>query len=200
MKIYTPEEIANKMNKRDKRKKIINIIMYPILAIIVIICTMVIFQKIQNPDKVVNIFGYKVFVIVSGSMEPTLNVGDLIITKETDNIQKNDIITFREENQSITHRVIEIVEDNGINKYKTKGDNNDSQDVELVDIEQIEGVYKFKINKIGKILLQFKNTTFIVIILIIMYIAYIIISGKDNRRIARHERRKEIEENKKEEK
>lgn len=200
MKIYTSEEITKKISKKDKRKKIINIIMYPILAIILIICTMVIFQKIQNPTKAVSVFGYKVFVIVSGSMEPTFDVGDLIITKETDNIQKNDIITFMEENQSVTHRVMEILEEDGVNKYKTKGDNNDSQDVELVNAEQIEGVYKFKINKIGKILLHFRNPILIIIILIVIYICYLIVMEKDNRKKARHERRKEIEEKKKEDK
>ena len=120
--------------------------------------------------------------------------------KETDNIQKNDIITFMEENQSVTHRVMEILEEDGVNKYKTKGDNNDSQDVELVNAEQIEGVYKFKINKIGKILLHFRNPILIIIILIVIYICYLIVMEKDNRKKARHERRKEIEEKKKEDK
>lgn len=197
MKIYTSEEITKKISKKDKRKKIINIIMYPIIAIVLIICAMVIFQKIQNPAKAVSVFGYKVFVIVSGSMEPTFDVGDLIITKETDNIQKNDIITFKEENQSVTHRVIEIINDNGIKKYKTKGDNNDSQDDALVNVEQIEGVYKLKINKIGKLLLHFRNPVLIIIILIIIYIFYLILMEKDNRKKARHERRKQIEEKRK---
>ena len=74
-----------------------------------------------------NILGYSAFEIATGSMEPTLNVKDLIIVKITKDVSQNDIITYQEENALITHRVIKKDGNNLI----TKGDANNSIDVKI---------------------------------------------------------------------
>ena len=63
--------------------------------------------KIQNKTYF-NIFGYTAFNVVTGSMSPTLEIGDVIVVKITDNIAQNDIITYYKDENFITHRVIEI--------------------------------------------------------------------------------------------
>ena len=60
-------------------------------------------------------------------MEPTLNVKDLIVVKKTSNISKNDIITYIDGKDFITHRVIKIEG----NTLTTKGDSNNSDDVRI---------------------------------------------------------------------
>ena len=200
MKIYTTEEITKKLNKKNKTKKIIDFFIYPIFTIIKICITILLVQKIKNPDEVPNLFGYKALTIVSGSMEPALNIGDLIIIKEINKnqIKKEDIISFHENDSIVTHRIIGIVEEDGKELYQTKGDNNNSVDEKLVKYEEIEGVYSFKIKGIGKMLLKMQNIYVMIILLGVIYVIYMIFEEKEKRKISRHEKRKQIEkENKK---
>lgn len=91
-----------------------------------------------------NIFGITVFEIISGSMEPTINVKDLIIVSETDKIKENDIITYRDNDDFITHRVINIEGD----VITTKGDSNNSTDNKIKK-DEIIGKVLFTIPKGG---------------------------------------------------
>lgn len=91
-----------------------------------------------------NIFGITVFEIISGSMEPTINVKDLIIVSETDKIKENDIITYRDNDDFITHRVIKIEGD----VITTKGDSNNSTDNKIKK-DEIIGKVLFTIPKGG---------------------------------------------------
>ena len=82
--------------------------------------------KILHRDYV-NIFGYTYLQVGSGSMEDAIKTNDIVIDKllnENSPIEINDIISFREEDAIITHRVISIVGDTII----TKGDANNVQD------------------------------------------------------------------------
>ena len=89
-----------------------------------------------------SLFGIRVFRIGSGSMEPYLKVNSLIITKEESDYQINDIVTFKENNYYITHRIIEIKN----NLITTKGDNNNTKDTPI-EKNKIVGkvIYRFRI-------------------------------------------------------
>jgi signal peptidase I len=76
-------------------------------------------------------FGWETYKVMSGSMEPTLKVGGMIVTKpeNVDNIKVGDIITFQiEGGQKVTHRVVGITEINGQPSFQTKGDANKEPD------------------------------------------------------------------------
>lgn len=195
MKIYTTEEITKKLNRKKIIKNIFKAIIYPIIILVLICNIILLVQKIITPDKIATIFGYKAFVISSGSMEPTLNIGDIVIIKETkqEQISKGNIITFRKDGYNITHRINDIIEKDGEKYYQTKGDKNTTTDMDLVKYEEIEGVYVFKIDKIGSIITYAQNTTTIIIIICVIYLIYRISAEKDDRKIARHEKRKEYE-------
>ena len=202
MKIYTTEEITKKLNRKRIIKNVFKVIIYPIIILVLICNIILLIQKITSPDKIASLFGYKAFVISSGSMEPTLNIGDIVITKETkqEQIQKNNIITFMEDGYTVTHRVADIIEKDGDTYYQTKGDNNNTYDAELVKYEDIEGVYVFKINSIGNIVVYAQSTTAVMIIIICaIYIMYRISSRKDDRKNVRHEKRIEYEKKNKDE-
>lgn len=202
MKIYTTEEITKKLNRKRIIKDVFKVIIYPIIILVLICNIILLIQKITSPDKIASLFGYKAFVISSGSMEPTLNIGDIVITKETkqEQIQKNNIITFMEDGYTVTHRVADIIEKDGDTYYQTKGDNNNTYDAELVKYEDIEGVYVFKINSIGNIVVYAQSTTAVMIIIICaIYIMYRISSRKDDRKNVRHEKRIEYEKKNKDE-
>jgi len=83
------------------------------------------------------------YVVLSGSMEPTISPGDIVVVDQTNptDIEEGDIITFLREDadRPTTHRVVDIVEQNGNVAFETAGDNNDAADQGLVSPSQIQG-------------------------------------------------------------
>ena len=197
MKIYDNETISKKINKKNKKSKIIRAIVNPIIIILFLICIIVFLKKILYPNKNPSIFGYQAFIIASGSMEPKLNIGDMVVIKKVkkEQIKKGDIITFLEEGKenTVTHRINDIINQDGETKYQTKGDNNNAIDSYLVPYENIQGVYKFKIGKIGIAILNSQNIVAIIFIITFFYILLVIGERKDDKKIVRHEKREEYE-------
>ncbi len=129
-------------------------------------------------NKLSTIGGYAYLEVVSGSMNPTLEIGDLIVINTKDNnYQVNDIVTFIDVDESfVTHRIIEIKDD----KIITKGDNNNTED-EATNISNIVGKYVFRIKGMGDILKSLKSPFVSVMIFIIgIMICYLISIKKDN--------------------
>lgn len=122
-----------------------------ILAPILFFSLVILINSYTNPEDVPSFFGWKPFIVLSGSMETEIYSGDIAVVKEIEisEIKENDIIAFKENNVVITHRVVDIIEENGTIKYKTKGDNNNIEDNGYVLAEQVEGKYQFKIRRLG---------------------------------------------------
>lgn len=97
------------------------------------------------------LIGYRVFNVISGSMEPTYSVGDLLYVKpvEPESVRVGDPITFvLNENLVVaTHRVIDIDAENQF--FITKGDANASADAAPVHFNNLVGVPKFHIPLLG---------------------------------------------------
>src|SRR5699024_3940683 len=90
------------------------------------------------------IFNYQMKIVVSGSMEPKIQTGSVILNKlpESDtSYEKGDIITFHSDDKLITHRITDIKEVNGEEIYQTKGDNNNAPDADYVSKADIVGKY-----------------------------------------------------------
>jgi len=191
--IYT-NEMINKINdKKQKREKMLNWIFIPIMFLIILIIGNICYQKYIKKDSSVNIFGFKFYTVMTGSMEPKYNIGDLIIDKKInqEDIHIGDVITYSIGGKNtVTHRIIEIVKDNGEILYRTKGDNNNSADSELVKYSQIQGEVFFKINKFGKIITEFISGIGIFILLLIIILSYLRSSRKEEKRIAREDARR----------
>ena len=92
--------------------------------------------------------------ILSNSMYPTFSRGDIIIYEKFEesylkNLEKGSIIIYRIGNQSVAHRVVNVIHENGETLYQTMGDNNNAPDTKYVKVSQIQGVYRFHIKYIG---------------------------------------------------
>ena len=135
----------------NKVKKIASIIVLIILLPILFINGVILVNSFIHPDEIPSFFGWKPFIVLSGSMETEIYPGDLAIVKEVDTntLKEQDIIAFKQGGIVTTHRIIGIVEVDGITKYITKGDNNNIQDNGYVLPEQVEGLYQFKIKNLG---------------------------------------------------
>ncbi len=192
----------DKIQKENQRihiiGRVISAILYIVLIPMIIFNFTLIIKSFINPNKTPDFFGYKSFVIVSGSMEPTIKKGDAIFIKEVpeEEIKTNDIISFTQGETNVTHRIVEITQENGIKKYTTKGDNNNTEDKEKISYQNIEGKYQFKINQFGIVIGILKSKiTLILLIAMIIFINYYK-TRMENKKQKRREKRKEYEKNK----
>lgn len=156
----------------NKKHIILSSIFFAILAPILIINLTIIIKGIIYPNKIPDFMGYKPFIVLSGSMESSISVGDLVIVKETDysKINKNDIIAFRHDDIVITHRVVEVINSDDGTIYKSKGDSNDVVDDFFVKEADIEGVYVTKISGFGNIFM-FLSKPMVMLVLTFITIA-----------------------------
>ncbi|SFW11369.1 signal peptidase I [Ruminococcus flavefaciens] len=139
-------EDIEKAEKDDGANRTANIIVAVITAIALafVIYVMVCSAK----GKAVNVFGKSVLKVVTGSMEPSIHVGDYIVVEKTDTnaLSEGDIISFYSEQSDIrgllvTHR---IVGKNTDGSYITKGDANPVSDTVSVTQDKIVGKYTGK--------------------------------------------------------
>ena len=147
-------------------------------------------QAHQDENTVPNVFGYKPFIVLSGSMETKIHVGDMIITKMIDpsTLNIDDVIAFRDnENTVTTHRIIDMVEKDGVKYFVTKGDNNTSQDKNLVEYEDVEGIYVGRIPYVGTILNEIAKPANIIIIVMGITIIFILLFIKSNKKLKTEE-------------
>ncbi len=142
-----------------------------LLAFLVMLLGIVSIKK----GKIMKIFGYSYSVVVSGSMEPEIEVGDIIFFKDYnyEELEVDDIIIFYnpEEEKNICHRVKEITEEGII----TKGDNNMFEDSFIVKEEDLIG----KITKHGRCLgigTVVTDGRIVLILVVIAAFAYLIVS------------------------
>ena len=186
--------------------KVLGYIVISVLVLLVILIGIVFVQKKTNPDEIPTILGYKPFIVLSGSMETELYKGDLAIVKNVDvnDLKVNDIIAFKDtDNYIVTHRIVEIIKDNGVTKFVTKGDNNNIKDSGYVEEDNIEGNYINKISGFGNVLLFMQKPSTLIVTLIIIAVGETIFILIDNSKLSLSDR-KELEEyrraNKKEDK
>ncbi|MEH7344374.1 signal peptidase I [Bacillus sp. JJ1532] len=136
-------------------KKILNWTGNIFLAILILLSLSSIYslyQSKQNPNYLPSILGFKVMTVLTGSMEPKLEPGDLVAVKAVDpeKLKVDEIITYRNnENTFVTHRIIELVNQDGKVFFQTQGDANNMEDEGLVSAEQVIGSVRFHIPNAG---------------------------------------------------
>lgn len=117
------------------RRKVIKILQ----ILLIFVCSLCFVSMIYT-DRTTGkptIFGYRPMFVCSGSMEPTIRTYSVILSVpiDADDVEKGDIVTYRNANGTIIcHRVIDITDEG---YFKFKGDNNSKEDKQLVSPEQI---------------------------------------------------------------
>lgn len=163
--------------------KILNVLVLSILMVILFVNSVILLSSIIKPEEVPSFFGWKPFITLSGSMESEIYAGDLAVVKEiaTDELKKGDVIAFRQDDIVITHRIDDIVMNEGERKFVTKGDNNNTTDVLPVSAEMIEGKYMFKISKLGNVAMFIQTPTGMVTVLAIPVLLLVLIQINKNK-------------------
>lgn len=154
----------NKGKKQGKIGNIIGVVLCVILIPILLANVTMIVKGLINPNKVPSIGGYSPLIVMTDSMFPDIKSGDLIITKAADakDVKVGDVISFFDPDGSgtsvLTHRVVELVEEDGKLFFRTKGDANNSEDPSLAPAENLIGLYQSKINGAGNVAMFLQST------------------------------------------
>lgn len=189
---YDIEDIQKRKELHARIRKLVYIFLVIILYNIVLLYMSYI-DKFDTPSFYI----YKAYVITTNSMEPELKKDDVVVIKKAkaDNLKQGEIVTFKQNGETITHRIVQIddIEDGKL--YITKGDNNNVQDEQGLRFDQIEGKLVIKIPQLGKMVASFKNGIIIVLVLLISAIIYLNrITAKERSNIRRA--KKKLEDNK----
>jgi len=168
-----------------------------LLVLILVVNVTFIVKSYIYPDRVPDFLGYKPFIVLSGSMEPAIQAGDLIITKviEPEKIAVGDIIAFEaEKNTIVTHRVTDVRTEEGLS-FLTKGDANTGADARAVGVDDLEGIYLWRLAGVGNFAM-FLQTPLGMLLFVItplcLFILYDIVS-RNRRSRAERSRTAELE-------
>lgn len=174
--------MLNKVRNSRLLKIIGNIIYVIALILIILILIAVLIQRFSNND--VALGGIRMYSVVTGSMIPKYQIGDILISKEveSDQIKIGDDITYMSkeegtEGKLVTHSVVEIKNENGVYKFVTKGIANTGNDPEISE-EQVYGKVIYKpviLSTINKITRNVYAFYFIVIVPMAIVIAKMLV-------------------------
>lgn len=165
-------------------------------CILIINCTLIV-KSYTNKDAVPDFAGYRPFIVMTGSMEPNIMSGDLIITKgiEPSDVKAGDVISFVDPAGNgvtvVTHRVIEVLNENGALSFRTRGDANNTDDQDAVPESSVLGIYIAKLSGMGSAVMFMQTTTGLIICVIV---PLILLVGYDILRRGKQEKKQKKEE------
>lgn len=145
---------------------------FKILAICLVVfigmLTLITYMPLKTP--------LKMFVVLSGSMEPVVPVGSaVLVERQTSPVQRGEVITFIHPNKPVdfvTHRVVGIKQEGNTISYQTRGDANNTVDQWLVKREAVWGKVALVVPLLGY-LISFAKTKLGVVVVIVLPLLFI---------------------------
>lgn len=194
MEQKTPGTPDVEQNKKQTTKKlsvwtIVGVILCVILLPILIINVTLIIRSYTDKDSVPSIGGIFPMIVLTDSMYPDIQSGDLIICRQTDTetIGVGDVITFFDPagngTSIVTHRVIEVTEEDGELAFRTRGDANNADDRLAVKAEKVVGTYWKRIPKAGNVAMFMQTTAGLILCVVLPLILLIGIDLLRSRRV-----------------
>ena len=163
---------------------ILCIILVPIL---IINCTLIV-KSLVNKDEVPSIGGAMPLIVLTDSMYPDIKSGDIIICKKInpEDIKVDDVISFYDPAGNgtavVTHKVVEVINNDGQLSFRTKGINNNTEDRLPVRADKVIAEYTgIRIPVAGNVALFMQSSTGLivcVIVPIILFVGYDLIRRK----------------------
>lgn len=186
-KVENGSKITSKTLKKEDvklispMKNVFNIIktILNTIVIVFVICFVLIVCMQRFSNNRLSFFNYRLFTVVSGSMEPSYEIGDVLIAKEKEasKIEIGDTISYlgsigQFSDIVITHRVIDIDVKDGKYYFHTKGDANLIEDPLVVSEDKLYGVVIHKAALLSNVyrLVATQTGMFIFVVIPILYI------------------------------
>lgn len=158
---------------KQKLLTILGAVLCVILVPILIINLTLIVKSYTNTEEVPSIGGHFPMIVLTDSMYPEIASGDLIlcVTVEPEDVKVGDVISFFDPMGSgtavVTHRVLEIMEQNGELSFRTKGDNNNAEDQVAVPEKNLVGLYQSRIPGAGNIAMFMQTTPGLIVCVVL---------------------------------
>lgn len=177
---YESDVISKNIKRSQKIKKILIIILYIMLIPTILFSLLLICLELGNSGKFPSFLNInmEIYTISSKSMEPRLHVNDIIVVKKgykNEEYKIGNIITYiNRDGEYITHRIDKIVSADLQRAYITKGDNNNTVDMDIVKYNDIIGKVVYTMPRFGVIMKLLKNQGFFslcifILILVVIY-------------------------------
>ena len=141
--------------------KILKIIINMIFIIWLFINTVLIIKSIIFPNEVPSFLGYKPFIVVSGSVQTDVRLGDFVVSKNEDILEKGDVVVVKTDKRKATTYSIKSIDGNNL---KLENDTGDFLDLSK---DSIEGKMVLDIRTLGEVFLLMRNPIIITIFIIL---------------------------------
>lgn len=129
---------------------VLNLASWIVVAMIMAVAGILLLSKFDTPLNV------RVFYVESGSMEPTIPTGSMVVVTPKDQYQVGDVLTVKPSGSdtTVTHRIEEIVsnQENDANLYLLKGDANDDPDRNFIKESRVVGSVVFHVPVVGRVI------------------------------------------------
>lgn len=145
-------DVNERVTRRKKKKRgnvpgrICSVTGMAMIVIVILLCSLLVLP---------GVFGFRMYNVLSGSMEPAIPVGSLLYVREgmAEDVQEEEVIAFYsslEDGGIITHRVVKNNVVSGT--FRTKGDANEKEDPTPVPYENYIGRVALSVPYVGKLL------------------------------------------------
>ncbi len=164
---------TKKADPKQRTLTIIGVVLCVVLLPMLLINITLIAKSYINKDEVPSVGGKFPMIVLTDSMLPVIESGDLIIcqTAEADEIKVGDVISFYDPmgngTSVVTHRVLEIKNEGGEITFRTKGDNNNTEDQVPVKAEDLIGIYQSRIPKVGHVAMFMQTTPGLIVCVVL---------------------------------
>lgn len=141
--------------------KIFKIIINAIFIIWLFINSALIVKSIIFPNEVPSFLGYKPFIVVSGSVQTDVRLGDFVVSKNEENLKIGDVVVVKTDKRKATTYSIKSINENNLKLE------NDTGDFVELSKKSIEGKMVLDIRTLGEIFLLLRNPIIITIFIIL---------------------------------
>ena len=153
-----------------------------VLWAVILLAALFAFTTLATKDSshVANLAGFTPLSVVSDSMAPTFQAGDLILIRSCDpaSLKEGDIVTFHtiinNEFALNTHRIAEIDDQGGARSYVTKGDNNEIADVHMITDGDIVGKFVTRLPKFGRVVEFLSSSTGFLLVIVLPLLIFFV--------------------------
>ena len=183
-----------KTSTAHKIQTVIGIVLCVILIPILILNISLIIRSFTDPDEVPSVGGYLPLIVLTDSMYPQIQSGDLIIchTAQPEDIQVGDVIAFFDPagngTSVVTHKVMELTEVGGEVAWVTQGIANNAADFLPVPADNLVGVYESRIPGLGNVVMFMQSTTGLIVCVVL---PILLLVGYDILRRRKYEKAKQ---------
>jgi signal peptidase len=158
---------------RHQVGNIIGLAVSLVLLPVLIINITLIAKSYMNTDTVPSVGGFLPLIVLTDSMYPNIQSGDLIICRTADpaSVEVGDVISFFDPDGNgtsvVSHRVISITNENGGIAFHTQGDANNAEDPSAVPAENLVGVYQRRLAGVGNVAMFMQTSTGLIICVVL---------------------------------